>query len=300
MSAGLTRSYFKEGGEEHTYYTFTPTVRLNFSPHKNGNINYRFNVEPKIPSLSALTNVEQAIDTIQIVRGNPALETYSVFNNTLNYSYMKKKFVFMLNVTHGYHKNIIMESVFAEGDKLVSMNENQRSAQFLRFGPSFTFRGLNIGSLKNFLTLSIDGGFTRYWSNGNTYTHTYNDFYYNLGAVFNYKQFSLLGQFSKRANELMGETIYKGENQAAVLATYTHKRLQLGAGMMFPFTNNYKTGKERVSKVAPYTSWSHAKEIGQMAVIKLSYNFEFGKRYKSSGRRINNSDNESGILNIDK
>ena len=297
VSAGLTRSYFKEGGEEHTYYTFTPTVRLNFSPHK---INYRFNVEPKIPSLSALTNVEQAIDTIQIVRGNPALETYSVFNNTLNYSYMKKKFVFMLNVTHGYHKNIIMESVFAEGDKLVSMNENQRSAQFLRFGPSFTFRGLNIGSLKNFLTLSIDGGFTRYWSNGNTYTHTYNDFYYNLGAVFNYKQFSLLGQFSKRANELMGETIYKGENQAAVLATYTHKRLQLGAGMMFPFTNNYKTGKERVSKVAPYTSWSHAKEIGQMAVIKLSYNFEFGKRYKSSGRRINNSDNESGILNIDK
>ena len=89
------------------------------------------------------------------------------------------------------------------------MSENQRSAQFLRFGPSFTFRGLNIGSLKNFLTLSIDGGFTRYWSNGNTYTHTYNDFYYNLVAVFNYKQFSLLGQFSKRANELMGETIYK-------------------------------------------------------------------------------------------
>ena len=83
VSAVLTRSYFKEGGEEHTYYTFTPTVRLNFSPHKNGNINYRFNVEPKIPSLSALTNVEQAIDTIQIVRGNPALETYSVFNNTL-------------------------------------------------------------------------------------------------------------------------------------------------------------------------------------------------------------------------
>ena len=97
-----------------------------------------------------------------------------------------------------------------------------------------------------------------------------------------------------------GETIYKGENQTAILATYTHKRLQLGVGMMFPFTNNYKTGKERVSKVAPYTSWSHAKEIGQMAVIKLSYNFEFGKRYKSSDRRINNSDNESGILNVDK
>ena len=28
VSAGLTRSYFKEGGEEHTYYTFTPTELL--------------------------------------------------------------------------------------------------------------------------------------------------------------------------------------------------------------------------------------------------------------------------------
>ena len=62
------------------------------------------------------------------------------------------------------------------------MNENQRSAQFLRFGPSFTFRGLNIGSLKNFLTLSIDGGFTRYWSNGNTIPIRIMNFYYNLGS----------------------------------------------------------------------------------------------------------------------
>ena len=79
-----------------------------------------------------------------------------------------------------------------------------------------------------------------------------------------------------------------------------HGAAQITTWYIVPFTNNYKTGKERVSKVAPYTSWSHAKEIGQMAVIKLSYNFEFGKRYKSSDRRINNSDNESGILNVDK
>ena len=39
--------------------------------------------------------------------------------------------------------------------------------------------------------------------------------------------------------------------------------------MMFPFTNNYKTGKERVSKVAPYTSWSHAKEIGPVSYTHL-------------------------------
>lgn len=300
VSAGLTRSFFGEGGQNHTYYTFTPTVRLNFAPHKDGNINYRFNTEPQIPSLNSLTNVEQAIDTIQIVRGNPALKTFNVYNNTLNYSYMKNHLILMLNVTHSYMKNAIMESVFAEGNKLILMDENQRSYQTLNVGPGIVLRGLNIGKLKNFLTISLDGGFVRNWSNGNKYTHTYNNFYYNLVAMLNYKEFALLGQFSQQQNRLFGETITKGENQTAIMATYTHKRFQLGVGMMFPFTNNFKTGKERVSDVAPYTSWSYIKEAGQMVAIRLNYNFEFGKRYNASKKRTNNSDKESGILNVDR
>lgn len=300
ISAGLTRSYFEEGGMKHTYYTFTPTVRVNFAPHKNGNINYRFNTEPVIPSLSSLTDVEQAIDTIQIVRGNPALKTYSVYNNTLNYSYMKKHFMFIMNVTHSYKDNCIMESVFAEDNKLISMEENQRSHQTLSIRPAIIIRGLNVGKLQNFLTLSMEGGFVRYWSNGNDYTHTYNNFFYNLQGMLNYKKFALLGQFTKNTHILLGETITKGENMTAVLATYTHKHIQLGAGMLFPFTNNYKNGKERVSKVAPYTSWMYAKECGQMVILKLSYNFEFGKKYNAAKRRTNNSDKDAGILKVDK
>lgn len=63
-----------------------------------------------------------------------------------------------------------------------------------------------------------------------------------------------MGQFSKNRNTLLDETIDKGENQTAILAVWTHRRLQVGLGMLFPFTNNYKTGRERVSSVAPYTS----------------------------------------------
>ena len=110
----------------------------------------------------------------------------------------------------------------------------------------------------------------------------------------------MLGQYSKNKNELFGETIYKGENKTVFMATYTEKRLQLGLGVLFPFTNNYRAGKERVSKTAPNSSWTYTKELGQMVVLRLSYNFEFGKSYKSSNKRINNSDRESGILNVDK
>lgn len=298
VSAGLTRSYFKESGLAHTYYLFTPTVRFGFAPHKNGYINYRFNTDPQIPSLSSLTNVEQAIDTIQIVRGNPALKTYNVYNNNLNYSYSKDKFVFMMNMNHSYRKNCIMEDLFVENNHLIIMENNQRSYQLLEIAPTLMFRSLDIGKLKNFLTIGIEGGFTRYWSNGNNYTHTYSNFFYNAQFMLSYKEFAFLGQFSKNKNILFGETIRKGENQTALMATWTHKRLQLGVGMLFPFTNNYKTGKERVSKVAPYTSWTYTKEAGQMVAIRLNYNFEFGHSYKSAKRRINNSDKDAGILKI--
>jgi hypothetical protein len=300
LSAGLTRSSFKENGESHDYYTFTPTVRLAFAPHNNGYISYRCSTDPQMPSLSALTDVEQAIDTIQIMRGNPNLHTYNVYSQTLNYSYSKNKLILMLNANYSYHDNCIMESVVAEGNQLVIMQDNQRNYQSLQMGPMMVLRGLNVFGMKNFLTLSLEGGFARYWSYGNAYTHTYSNLYYNAQFNMSYKEFGLMGQFSKNRNTLMGETIYKGENQTAILAVWTHMRLQVGLGMLFPFTNNYKTGRERVSSVAPYTSWNYVREMGQLAVIRFNYNFEFGKSYRSTQKRINNSDNESGILDTQK
>ena len=207
VSAGMTRSYFEESDKSHTYYTVTPTLRVSFAPHKNGYLNYRFSTDPQIPSLSALTDVEQAIDTIQISRGNPNLLTYNIYNNTFNYSYSKGKVIAMLNANYSYYDNCIMESVSAEGRHLIIGQDNQKSYQTLQVGPMLVLRGLDFGKLKNFLTLSLEGGFSRYWSYGNNYTHTYSNFYFNAQCMMSYKEFGLASQFSKNRNVLFGETI---------------------------------------------------------------------------------------------
>ena len=300
VSAGFTRFYFEEGGQNHVYYTFSPTVKFAFSPHKDGYISYRFNTDPQMPSLSNLTNVEQAIDSIQIIRGNPLLKTYNVYNNNLNYSFSKNRMMLMFNVNHSYKDKCIMESVFVEGGKIIIMEDNQKSYQSLEIYPAIVFRGLSIFGLKDFLTLSTEGGFVRYWSNGKTYTHTYDNLFYNAQFMISYKEFALLGQFSKNKNLLVGETVYIGENQTALMATWTHRHLQLGLGMMFPFTNNYKTGIERLSSIAPYTSWTYTKEAGQMVAIRVNYNLEFGHQHVVKQKRIDNSDNDSGIIQFDK
>ena len=299
-SVGMTRAWFKESEEEHAYYTFTPTVRLSYNLKKAGFLRYRFNISPAIPSLGSLTDVEQAMDTIQIVRGNPLLKTYQQFTNSLSYSYSKKQFNANLSVRHQYYDNPIMESIFVEDGKLILKDENQRSFQSLNTELMAGINGATLFGLKDFLTLYASGGYTRSWSEGLNYSHMYDEFYYSVMAQVQYKDFSLLGQFRKVQNNFFGETIKKNENQTAFMAMYTRRNLQAGIGIMFPFTNNYKVGKERISKVAPFRSETFVRETGQMVVLRMGYTFEFGRKHKAGNKGLNNSDTDSGIINMQR
>ena len=299
-SVGMTRAWFKESEEDHAYYTFTPTVRLSYNLKKAGFLRYRFNISPAIPSLGSLTDVEQAMDTIQIVRGNPLLKTYQQFTNSLSYSYSKKQFNANLSVRHQYYDNPIMESIFVEDGKLILKDENQRSFQSLNAELMVGINGATLFGLKDFLTLYASGGYTRSWSEGLNYSHMYDEFYYSVMAQVQYKDFSLLGQFRKVQNNFFVETIKKNENQTAFMAMYTRRNLQAGIGIMFPFTNNYKVGKERISKVAPFRSETFVRETGQMVVLRVGYTFEFGRKHKAGNKGLNNSDTDSGIINMQR
>ena len=298
ISAGATRSWFHENDKSHTYVTFTPTLRLAVVPHKDGYLNYRFSTDPQIPSLSGLTDVEQAVDTVQLVRGNPALKTYNVYNHTLNYSYRFGKWMAMLTTTYAYHHRPIMEDVRVEGDHLVITQDNQRSYQVLNITPMLSVSGVSLFGMKNLLTVSLECGFTRYWSKGNTYSHTFNNFYYNATFMLSHKEFALMGQARKNRDYLMGETIFKGENMTVLMAVWNHKRLQLGAGILFPFVNNYRAGQERLTEVAPYRSWTYVKESGNLFLLRMNYHFEFGKSYQAKDRRPHNRDTEDGLLTM--
>ncbi len=298
ISAGATRSWFHENDKSHTYVTFTPTLRLAVVPHKDGYLNYRFSTDPQIPSLSGLTDVEQAVDTVQLVRGNPALKTYNVYNHTLNYSYRFGKWMAMLTTTYAYHHRPIMEDVRVEGDHLVITQDNQRSYQVLNITPMLSVSGVSLFGMKNLLTVSLECGFTRYWSKGNTYSHTFNNFYYNATFMLSHKEFALMGQARKNRDYLMGETIFKGENMTVLMAVWNHKRLQLGAGILFPFVNNYRAGQERLTEVAPYRSWTYVKESGNLFLLRMNYHFEFGKSYQAKDRRTHNQDTEDGLLTM--
>lgn len=297
---GLTRSYFKESNEKNEVFTFSPSVQLSYRPHSNSFIRYTFNVKPSIPSLGSLTNVEQAIDTIQISRGNPWLRTFGIYTNNLTYSLSIKKFNASLNARYLYYKNPIMESIFVENDRIIYMDENQEYYKQLNTELNFGINDLDLFGIPDFFSANSSLGYTYFKSKGNNYDHDYDDFYISIIGTLSYKNFMLAGQYRKYQNSLFGETIQKGTDVTMFMLAYHKDNFQAGLMLMYPFSNNYKTGYERISSVARVTSYDYVKEAGRMFVIRLSYNFEFGKKYRTGQKKLNNKDTDSGIIKIER
>lgn len=300
IGMGVTRSWFKENDEDHSYYIVNPNLRLGLSPHANGYVNYQFDIHPSIPSLSSLTAIEQAIDEIQISKGNPALKTYKTFNNLLDYSLSQKKFRENLHVGYQYFDDPIMETVWASNDHIYLMDQNQRSFQKLNLELSFTASALDLGRLKHFLTLDASVGYTRFDSKGKAYHYTYDHVYFNFMALFMYKNWMLMGQYRRYQNALWGETLKKGTDMTALMLNYRFKNMQAGVGMTYPFASKFKEGNRRLNPDAPMESWKFIGETTQMVVLRFSYNFVFGRKHKGGDKEINHSDTETGVLKTDR
>ena len=66
--------------------------------------------------------------------------------------------------------------------------------------------------------------------------------------------------------------------------------------IMNPFTKRYEQGVDNLSVLAPNKQLAYSTQLSQIVMLNLSFNLDFGKQNHSDGKRINNSDNDSGIL----
>ena len=193
-----------------------------------------------------------------------------------------------------------MEDVFIEGNKVILTENNQDYFQQLDVNLNLGVNGVTIGPLPQFLSLYVDFGYSRYSSKGWSYKHTFDDFNFNINATLTYRNWALFAQYRRFLSSLYGETIQNGSDMSTLGLVWMKNNLQLGAFVLNPFTNNYHQGYERLSKCAPVVSWDYMKEMGQMAVLRLSYNFSFGRKHKAGDKKLNNADRDAGIINMDR
>jgi len=304
LGLGVMRNYNSQGDNSNEKYIFRPTVRISYNINDNAYIRYNGYISGYSPSLSDLNNVEQAIDSLQIRRGNPNLETVWFHTHTLTGGFNKGIFSADLFMRYSYDHKPIMEQVIFEDGKFVRTNINQKG--FHRLYSDITFKLKPFG---DYLTLSVTPGFNRYISYGEDFTHTYGYWRVRGSAIFNYKKWSFSAEGGTRWNNFWGETMDRGERFHSVMLGYNGESRLLGlekvkwslnAGMFNPFSKSYSQSSRNYSALTPTKSWVYTNNLDKIFVINFTINFNFGRQYKAGNKRLNNDDTDAGIMSGSK
>lgn len=159
---------------------------------------------------------------------------------------------------------------------------------------------LKAGPIKDILQMSVAGGVNHYLSDGNNYSHEYTNWFYRADMSVTYRKFMLAFQIQSNWNWFWGENVYGGENYHILQAKYNHKKFSVGVGVFNPFADNYKQVNENWSQYASVKRINYINESSRMVILQFSWNLSFGRSYQSTQKKLNNSDNDSGVISTGK
>lgn len=296
IGMGISRSWLKQNNED-SYETYNIRPRVNLYYKFSNNMFLRLNakMDTYSPDLSSLSNVVQAIDLLQIERGNPNLEPYQQYQADLHFEYHKGLFTGIAKSQYIIADNAIMGTTLRENDKFIRTYNNQD--KWTKYNAEITTR---IGMLWKIMQFSFTGGLNRYMSDGKSYFHTYNNFYYLTEVLLAYKSWIFLLNANNSYNNFWGENVIGGENMHMIMLMKNHKSYSLGLGLINPFVDNYKRVNENRNQYAWNKREAYVNESSKMIILKFTWNLNFGKRYSTERKRLNNTDNKSGIMNVTK
>ena len=295
IGIGGMRTYYEQGEMKQEKYIVRPTLTLSYNFTNNIYLKYNAYMSGYSPSLADLSDVMQEMDAYQVRRGNPSLRSVTFYTNSLTAGWDSRHVNVELSGQYSYDDKPIMEETLYEKGKFIRTYANQRG--FHRLNLQATVQVL---PFKEYMAIRLTPFFNRYISNGNDYTHTHSNFGFRGSIMGMYKNWSMMIDMNTSYHNLWGETLEKGEKLHSIAVGYNTHKWGIQMMLMNPFTKRYSIEAENLSRLAPYSQLAYSDDFKRMIMINFSFNLDFGKLLDIGGKRINNSDTDTGILSGSK
>lgn len=295
VGIGAMRTSYRQGSLSQEKYIVRPTLALSYNVTNDISLRYNAYMSGYSPSLSDLSDVSQEMDAYQVRRGNPGLHSVTFYTNSLSASWRNRYVNVELSGRYSYDDNPIMEETTFEDNKFVRTFANQQG--FHRLNVQAT---VQVFPFRDYIQVRLTPFFNRYVSNGNDYTHTHSNWGFRGSIMAMYKNWGMMIDMNTSYHELWGETVTKGERLHSIAVGYNTEEWGVQAMLMNPFTKRYEQGVDNLSRLAPYKQIAYSDDFKRMVMINVSFNLDFGKQRGISGKRINNSDTDTGILSGSK
>lgn len=288
IGIGGMYSHTEQGDIVRDKWLFTPSIRLGYKFNDRTELRYEGKLSEQSPSLGDMNDIEQALDTLQIRKGNPLLLPFTSYNNSITFSTGYNKFNFFLDVSDNYSPNQIMESVYVRDNYIIRTMENQKYWHNV-----LTTINLSYGA-SNFYVYAR-GGLNWTDSKGLNYHHYLRNWFYKFGIEGSWKKWTAYSEIGNGRTSLVGETMSERDKSAYVGLSYRINNLYLNAIAFFSLQK--WTNKDVNFNKSAYQEKYFYTNNRNMVMLKAIWNFQFGRKANQKNKLINNSDNESGILN---
>lgn len=276
----------------HSINHFTPRLQLRsaYMINKYQQLQMTFSLGNTYPMINTINNVEQQIDPIIILRGNPEMDNSILLSPRLSYHLKLNKVTILAGLSYFYQNHAIISNYFTDGNYLISSFRDDAVYHRLGANLSVTYQP------SNSFNVNISGEWSRNLVRGSAphnqltsraasaeINYYVGDFAF--GATLKIPKRSLLNYQIKR----------KTDWQYRLTAMWNKSNWGIEANVNNLFLMKNKAVDELQTIAYAYHEEDWSRKYNQFATIKLVYSFDYGKK-TSKSPQYKHANAESAIL----
>ena len=285
-----------DGTNRQSYLRNLSTARLNWRATDNLSLTAFVQYTPILPTLAALSPVFQQTDDVEGTIGNPNLKPSEQLRDALllRYNHSSGFYAFSsIGAMRIFHTYFDVYHYDADRDLFVLTYNNAD----LWYVP-YAYAEVGVRGLWNHLNLSLNGTYYHYVSKGSEFSHTRDNFTANANAQFYWNNFVAGANFTLLPQwTLNAETYTMSEMAQSLYVQYRYKSLTAMLAWHCPFNKEgYRYETIGLSAVHPYRHTHWTANNGNMLVLGLTWQMDFGRKFSKGEKTLQNGGYDNGMV----
>lgn len=283
-------TYRLEGMRSINHLTPRLQARATYKIDKVQQLQFMFALGNTYPRINTINNVEQQIDPIIILKGNPNMDNSILLNPRLSHTLNLNKFALQTGVSYFYQNHSIISDYYIRDGHLISTFRDDCIYHRPSVDISMTYKPS--GSLN----MKVSGQWIEHLVRGGAEHRNLSAF--SGTAMINYyvRDFSFGASIASPARDLIDSQISRKtfwRYQLSAMWNHGNLAIEANANNLFMMKNNIVD--ELSASYYSFKQINQSRSYNQYANLKIVYSFDYGKKTsKSPDYKHQNS--ESAIL----
>lgn len=283
-------TYRLKGMKSINHLTPRLQTRMAYMINRKQQLQFAFALGNTYPRINTINNVEQQIDPIIILKGNPGMDNSILLSPRFSYNLNLNRFAMQAGISYSYQNHSIVTNYFFRNENLICTFRDDCIYHKPGADISFTYKPSNL------LNMKLSGLWSEHIVRGGVEHRNISSFSANAQVNYYIGDFSFGIWFSTPTKDLIDSQIHRKTYwQYQLSAMWNHENWAIEANVNNLFLMKNHIEDELASTTYSYRETNWNRSFNQYATLKIVYSFDYGKKTAKSPE-YDHSISESAIL----